>query len=162
MFLDNCKRFALVDNSGLNRFYMKLSFSTIVVEGIRLGIKRHRSSKPTFELFVADIDCKPPLFYSKRVKNLWTLKEDGVYVFERILSTCSGVENLILFSLRNSINHPFISFLELPISGSHLRRLTCKLEHLFPPWTIKQNFQYACFANFIHLHLYNDVEYWSI
>ena len=59
------------------------------------------------------------------------------------------------------INYPFIPFLEHPNAGSHLRRLTCKLEYLFLPWSTEQNFQHTCFANLTHLHLYDEMEEWS-
>ncbi|KAH9985247.1 hypothetical protein BJV77DRAFT_1033317 [Russula vinacea] len=116
--------------------------------------------KPSFELFMANIDSKPPEFYSKHVKNLWISTADDPSAFERILSVCSGVENLLLFSHRRSINLPFIPFLEIPNAGSHLRRLTCKLETLFPPWSTMQNFQHPFFAKLTHLHLYDEEEDW--
>ena len=117
--------------------------------------------KPRFELFMANIDSKPPGFYSKHVKNLWISTSDDPPAFERILSVCSGVENIVLFSNRRSINLPFIPFLEIPNAGSHLRRLTCKLESFFPPWSTMQNFEHPFFANLTHLHLYDEMEDWS-
>lgn len=110
---------------------------------------------------MANIDCKPHEFYSRHVKNLWIGAPDDHDAFERILSICSGVENLVLFPWRRSINYPFIPFLEHPNAGSHLRRLTCKLEYLFLPWSTKQNFQHTCFATLTHLHLYDEMEEWS-
>jgi hypothetical protein len=44
-----------------------------------------------FELFMANIDCKPLGFYAKHVKNLWILAADDPDAFERILTICSGV-----------------------------------------------------------------------
>ena len=110
---------------------------------------------------MANIDSKPPEFYSKHVRNLWISTADDPPAFERILSVCSGVDNLVLFPNRRSINLPFIPFLEIPNAGSHLRRLTCKLETLFPPWSTMQNFQHPFFANLTHLHLYDEMEDWS-
>jgi hypothetical protein len=110
---------------------------------------------------MANIDCKPPEFYSKHVKNLWISAPDDPPAFERILSICSGVENLVVFSGRRSIYLPFIPFLEHPNAGSHLRRLTCKLETFFQPWSTGQNFHHTCFANLTHLHLYDEMEDWT-
>ena len=105
---------------------------------------------------MANIDSKPLEFYSKRVKNLWISTHDNPHAFEGILSVCSGVENLVLFTF-----YPFTPFLEPPIASSHLRRLTCRLEHLFPPWSTTPNFQHSCFANLTHLHLFDNVGTWS-
>lgn len=110
---------------------------------------------------MANIDCKSPEFYARHVKNLWIMAPDNPNAFERILTLCSGVQNLVLFPIRCSINHPFIPFLEHATAGSHLRRLTCRIEHLFLPWSSDQNFQHACFANLTHLHLYDEAEEWS-
>ena len=113
---------------------------------------------------MANVDSKSPEFYAQHVKNLWILATDDSNAFERILTLCSGVENLVLFPGRRGINHPFIPFLEHATAGKHLRRLTCHLEHLFLPWSNDlndQNFQRACFANFTHLHLYGEAEEWS-
>lgn len=114
------------------------------------------AKQPRFELFMANIDCKPLGFYAKHVKNLWISAADDPDAFERILTICSGVENLVLFPHRRSINYPFVPFLEHLNAGGHLRRLTCHLEYFFPPWSTKQNFQHPCFANLTHLHLYDE------
>ena len=110
---------------------------------------------------MANIDSKPPEFYSKHVKNLWISAADDRQAFERILSICSGVENLALFPMRRRIFYPFVPFLDIPNAGSHLRRLTCKLEYLFIPWSTNQNFHHPCFANITHLHLFDETEDWS-
>ena len=157
MCLGSCKCFTLTD---------KLRIEPILYEIVILDNYGRRSQassltyKPSFELFMANIDSKPPEFYSKHVKNLWISTADDPSAFERILSVCSGVENLLLFSHRRSINLPFIPFLEIPNAGSHLRRLTCKLETLFPPWSTMQNFQHPFFAKLTHLHLYDEEEDW--
>ena len=158
MSLGNYECFTLTD---------KLRIEPILYEIVILrnfGRRSQASSlsyKPRFELFMANIDSKPPEFYSKHVRNLWISTSDDPPAFERILSVCSGVENLVLFSNRRSINLPFIPFLEIPNAVSHLRRLTCKLETLFPPWSTMQNFQHPFFANLTHLHLYDEMEDWS-
>jgi hypothetical protein len=158
MCLGNYECFTLTD---------KLRIELILYEVVILrnfGRRSQASSltyKPRFELFMANIDSKPPGFYSKHVRNLWISTADDPPAFERILSVCSGVENLVLFSNRRSINLPFIPFLEIRNAGSHLRRLTCKLETLFPPWSTMQNFQHPFFANLTHLHLYDEMEDWS-
>ena len=113
-----------------------------------------------FESFIANIDCKSPEFYARHVKNLWIVAGDNPNAFERVLTLCSGVENLVLFPTRRGINYPFIPFLERATAGSHLRRLTCRLEYLFLPWSNDQNFQHTCFANLTHLHLYDEAEQW--
>jgi hypothetical protein len=51
--------------------------------------------------------------------------------------------------------------LEHPNAGSQLRRLTCKFETLFQPWSTGQNFHHTCFANLTHLHLYDEMEDWT-
>ena len=136
--------------------YCTLRIDPILYETMVLATS---STKTGFELFMANIDCKPLVFYAKHVKNLWISAVDDPDAFERVLSICSGVENLVLFPMRRYINYPFVPFLERPSAGSHLRRLTCHLEYLFPPWSTMQNFQHACFANLTHLHLFD--EHWS-
>jgi len=101
-----------------------------------------------FKLFMANIDCKPLGFYAKHVKNLWISGSSGPDTFRRILTICRGVENLVLLG----INYP--PFLEDLSAGSHLRRLTCRLEYFIPRWSTMQKFQHPCFANLTHLHLY--------
>ena len=78
--------------------------------------------------------------------------------FLRILTMCSGIENLVLFPCRQGIYHPFIFFQEHLNSNSPLRRLTLKLEYLFPPFSSGQHFNYPFFANITHLHLYDEAE----
>ena len=118
-------------------------------------------SQSRFDLFIANVDCKSPEFYARHVKNLWILTANDPYAFRRLLTLCSGVENLVLFHIKRGIRHPFIPFLEHATAGSHLRRLTCSLEDLFQPWSNDLNFQHACFANLTHLHLYDEAEKWS-
>ena len=109
---------------------------------------------------MANIDYKPQEFYSKHVKNLWISAPDDPDAFERILTICGSVENLVLFPRKWRINPPFIPFLEIPNAGGCLNRLTCKLDVLFPPWSTSINFRYPCFANLTHLHLYDDDDEW--
>jgi hypothetical protein len=105
---------------------------------------------------VANLDRKPPEFYSKHVKNLWISAPVDPVAFLRILTLCSGIENLVLFPWRHGI-----SFQEHLNSTSSLRRLTLKLEHLFLPYSTGQHFNYPFFANITHLHLYDESEEWS-
>ena len=132
----------------------------ILFETVILGDEVPTSKrKEKFELFMAHIDCKPPEFYAQHVKNLWIRAPSDPDAFERILTVCSGVENLVLFPGNKSDYFPFVPFLEHPNAGSHLRRLTCKLEYLFPP-SMMPNFNYPCFTNLTHLHLYDEIEDW--
>jgi hypothetical protein len=117
--------------------------------------------KATFEQFVANLDRKPPEFYSKHVKNLWISAPFDPVAFLRILTLCSGIENLVLFPWRHDIYHPSIPFQEHLNSNSSLRRLTLNLEHILPPFSTGQHFNYPFFANITHLHLYDESEEWS-
>jgi hypothetical protein len=40
--------------------------------------------------------------------------------------------------------------------------MTVKLTNFSGPWPTGPNFEYACFANITHLHLYDEYEDWSI
>ena len=141
--------------------YFLCRIDPILYETIIFDSSDSFKTESKFKSFIANVDCKSPEFYARHVKNLWILAAADPNAFERILTLCSGVENLVLFPTRCGINYPFIPFLEHATAGKHLRRLTCRLEHLFLPWSNDQNFQHACFANLTHLHLYDEAEEWS-
>ena len=126
-------------------------YKTVILDDTR---KTH-TAKSTFQLFVANLDYRRPEFYSTHVKNLWISATGDLNDFKRILTICSGVENLLLPSMGHVIpaswtKDPAIELVEhLNASSSRLRRMTALGPH--SPWP---NFEYACFANITHLHLH--------
>jgi hypothetical protein len=136
-------------------------YNTVILENENLWMDtiEPRTVKSKFELFVANIDCKPPEFYSTHVKNLWISAPGHLDGFDRILTVCSGVENLVLFPWGSHMtgSPPSIHLLE---NLSCLRRMTVNLDKLSVPWSPGLSFGYACFSNITHLHLYDDDEDW--
>lgn len=107
----------------------------------------------------------PVGFYALHVKSLSIppiRQEPGVTgICEQILTACSGVENLMIFTST--------SFLESPNAWRRLRRLTTTLTNLcvYGPGDGSRRgglniwpFDHACFVNLTHLHLYDDDEDW--
>ena len=150
--------------SNCSRRIRPILYETIILDTLP-SKEESKSSTPaikaTFEQFVANLDRNPPEFYSNHVKNIWISAPVDPVAFFRILTLCSGIENLVLFPYRQGTYHPFIPFQQHLNSNSSLRRLTLKLEHLFPPFSSGQHFNYPFFANITHLHLYDEAEEWS-
>ncbi|KIJ94359.1 hypothetical protein K443DRAFT_362825 [Laccaria amethystina LaAM-08-1] len=97
---------------------------------------------------------KPVEYYAQHIKNLAIL--GGFFekeVINRILGTCTGVENLVVLAPARGVD-----FFENPQAGRDLRRLTIKLEN-FSSWPFP-NFNHSCFSNLTHLHLSDDNEDW--
>lgn len=133
-------------------------FETVVLTDDTEKLWTH-TLKSESELFVANIGHKPPEFYSMHVKNLWILAPfSDLDEIGRILTICSGVQNLVLFTGTRLItgNLPFMN------PGGHLRRMTVNLGNFSAPWFTGQGFEHACFANISHLHLYDKAEDWSM
>ncbi|KAF8624564.1 hypothetical protein AX15_005811 [Amanita polypyramis BW_CC] len=113
------------------------------------GINFRRRDRP--ERFLAKLNNgKPVEYYAQSVKNMAII---GPFfqteVINRIIATCTGVENLAL--LAPACNSDFF---EIPQATRNIRRLSIRLENASPQF----DFHHSCFANLTHLHLWD--EYW--
>jgi len=100
-------------------------------------------------LFLRTIESRPPTFFAKHVKSLYL----NVHTQEaaRIISVCTGVENLVCCDALWSTTHGQSMYLPSILALSP-RRLSVSLKRIFPP-SQTPNFSHSLFANMTHLQV---------
>ncbi|KAL0946213.1 hypothetical protein HGRIS_012472 [Hohenbuehelia grisea] len=107
----------------------------------------------TISLFMRTLESKPPSFFAAHVKTLClTANTVTLQQAQRLLSICSGLENLICWAGANSAN------LSSYISSKKLRRLSAKMEVLFPEDPTMDDIRHPMFKALTHLDIVNPLE----
>ena len=129
-----------------------LLITTIVIKDV--GSILEQCERP--RQFLAKLtNGKPVEYYAQHIKNLAIFGAFSQHeVINRILTICTGVENLLLLGTDEGFD-----LLENPQAGRNLRRLCIELQRFFPLGSTP-TFYHPCFANLTHLHLCDAENKW--
>jgi hypothetical protein len=116
-----------------------LLITTIVIKDVGSLLEQWERQRQ----FLAKLtNGKPVEYYAQHIKNLAIFGAFSQHeVINRILTICTGVENLLLLGTDEGFD-----LLENPHAGRNLRRLCIELQRFFPPGSTP-TFYHPCFAN---------------
>ncbi|KAJ7098941.1 hypothetical protein C8R44DRAFT_356023 [Mycena epipterygia] len=154
---------ALSDLKGIPNLLLVAQRVRIWLEPLIYRIVVFQNPLPGLRCFTSDdfhpaTYTKSPSFFREHVRHLCVGRGDVTGIdLDIVLSTCSGVQNLFLFTLRSDVRPNLLALL----SPMPLRRLCINLKRMFDSTAI--DFSHAIFANITHLDVldYSDSNDWT-